>query len=310
VIFVQALKNINNRRDELMMQLNELLKIYKEVFSLKNGYERISGLHKVVLVLLILAGGMGAAIFISTIFFPKYFLITVGIYLLFCLIISKVVQKILKCKYNDVHYLEKKSNAEFIERISLTLNLDFRDDKVLNAIEEYLNFHLKKEKNKVSFLTLFKPGITWVAFIIPILLSYLVNETDLHVIQFVISSSVYIIAISLVIQAVNMELNNYSKHNLIMGVLEILSDQKIINLRRNLAVDEISTLLSTGNFKNLSKETLIEAGYSNIIEQNMSQYISLLYSIKQDIDREKLQDAINNCNQSIKKNKSGKYNRI
>ncbi|MBO1911318.1 hypothetical protein J4G37_41810, partial [Microvirga sp. 3-52] len=102
------------------------------------------------------------------------------------------------------------------------------------------------------------------------------------------------------------DFNKYSKHSLIMAVLEILSDQKIINLRRNLAVDEINTILTTGTFKKLSSKTLIEAGYLNVIEENMSRYRSLLHSIKEDIDGEKLQDAIIDCNQSIEKYKGVK----
>ncbi|MBO1913278.1 hypothetical protein J4G37_51770, partial [Microvirga sp. 3-52] len=119
-----------------MMQLNELMDIYKDIFSFKNGYKRISELHKPVLGLLILAGIISAVIIISTQFFPQYFLISVVSFLLVCFIISKVVQKKIKSDYNDVHYLEKKSNAEFIDSVSLTLNLDLRDDKVLNPIED------------------------------------------------------------------------------------------------------------------------------------------------------------------------------
>ncbi|MCZ2258607.1 hypothetical protein [Sporosarcina sp. G11-34] len=284
------------------MQLNELLNIYKDVFSMKSGYEKIIKLHKVVRILLIIAGLMGIAVIISGIFFVKYIFLAIVAYLASSIIITLVIRSILKREYNDINYLEKKSNAEFIERISSALYLDFGDEKVLNTIGDYLNFHWKKEKDKLSFLTLFKPMITWVIFILPILFTYFIEEIDLESMYLLTVLSLYILGFLFISNAIFMEVDNKSKHNTIKSVLGILNEQKMFILRKELAIDEIEKLLINRDYKSLSQKILNEAGFHNIIKQNVSHYISSLNSIKGVTCKKRLQEVINDCNQIIKKN--------
>lgn len=300
--FIKKDESIYRKGDGDIMQLNELIKIYKGVFSLTNGYKRMMKLHSAVRILIIIAGVLGAAVIIFSIFFPKYIWVPMIVFLIVCIIIVLVTQFILKRKYNDIYYLAKESNAEFFDEASRVLKLNLKEEKVLNAVVENLNFHWKKEENRVSFLTFFKPGVSWFAFILPVLLSFFIDKIDSNIIFLLILLSLYILAFIFIFQAVFVEINNNSKPNIIKSVLEILHEQKIINLRRNIALDEIKGISLSGDFNKLTWKVLIDAEYENLIEQNMAHYISAINSITGDVDANIIQGVINECNLNIGNN--------
>lgn len=289
----------------MALKLDDWIKIYNQVFSMKSGYKRIYDLDKMVRVLWIIGMLIGVLLIASSIFFQNNMFILSVIYIIFamgCLITFWIrIKRKSKQKYNDVNYLAKKANEQFINDVSLTFKYDFRKEKVLNAIIEYLDFQWRKEESKKTFFSNFSLAIKLCAFSLPILISYAIANVDVEIIGLLILATICSLFFVLVLQSVYEEINNNSKANKIKWILEILHEQKIINLHKSLAIDKVAEILEGRNFTELTPEILNDAEYEEVISENLEHYVSALYSIKHDVYPDTIQAVINKYNKEFAK---------
>lgn len=277
--------------------INEFIKIYKSVFGVTNRINTYWKMDKKINYFVILTGIFGVFyIMLSVVWKSSHAYIALILYVASCIVVSIWINSFIKRKYNDVNYLEEQFAADFIDRVNEEMYFDLKSEKERSVIEEYLQFHSDKEKYKKTFVSIFKPGVSWIALIFPVILPMIVSLEEKEIVYFIILLSIYVVVISAFALGFMREINGLTKASMITSILEMINIEKMRSLKQEIMGNRLDGLLSDRDFTRITLELLRKAGYKEANMQNIALYQSALHSIEGNVDREWLRQIIQDTN--------------
>lgn len=260
--------------------VNELIKIYKSVFSFTQRAEKYLKMDKSVKYVWLLIGAMGIGnIVVSAKSSSSFVYIFFAIYILTCLIGSYRIGFVVKKNYTSFSSLEREFVVNFMAKVAEKLSFDFKVEKERLVIEEYLQFHVEKEKHKKNPFSLFRPIVSFLAYIIPIILPFVISEIGKGVIGLLVIVIIYIAIIWIVVKGVTSEINGLTRMEVLLAILDILNEEKIRNLQKEILEEKLCCLLEKRDFEAvvniLGRTELV------VIEKDiLSKLVPMLYSIE------------------------------
>lgn len=235
--------------------VDEFIRLHKKVFSVPRRTGMYIKMDKSVPFVWGLIVLTGVFYIISTQKWPLVWSIALFVlYMLSIIVGSLQMVSLVKKKYKSTHFFERSFKDDFIKKVKDELTFDLNEPYISTEIEGYLYFHLEKEQHRETVFSLFKPVLSLVIFLIPILIPFVITELSAKAFGLTVILTCYVAVFLIVSKAlVGKLLTGLSRGGTLLAILELIHEEKVTRLKYEVLRERIESLLEQKEFEKTVK---------------------------------------------------------
>ena len=271
---------------------DEFIRLHKKVFGVSRRTGMYMKMDKSVPYVWGLIGLSGVLYIISTQKWAVAWSISLFVLYILSIIVGSIqMVSLVKKKYKSAHFFKRTLKDDFIQNVKEELTFDLNEPYISAEIEGYMYFHLEKEQHRETVVSLFKPVVSMVVFLIPILIPFVITDLSAKVFGLAVSVACYVAAILIIYKALAGKLTGLSRVGTLLAILELIHEEKVKRLKFEVLRERVESLLVQKEFE--KAVTLLEGWPSDEWgEENFSLLAPALHSMNGEVTWDRMVQMI------------------